>query len=154
MAGADGNLAVKAGERDVNDFFFLLRVKVLSRNCTSRVLQAHRNPALGFGSAFCNQEKVKLLLSAVKIKPSRLWRGCVRCASRSSWAQHCKRIRKPSFSSEKSEFGAAARKGTLWPSSGAKEMVWLLQGVMKWWRDPAKRPKAAGHKAENENCWC
>lgn len=55
---------------------------------------------------------------------------------------------------KKSEFGATARKGTSWSSSGAKEMVWLLQGVMKWWRDPAKRPKAAGHKAENENWRC
>lgn len=32
--------------------------------------------------------------------------------------------------------------------SGAKKNILLLQGVMKWWRDPAKRQKATDHRRQ------
>lgn len=34
------------------------------------------------------------------------------------------------------------------PLSGAKTTLLLLQGVMKWWRDPAKRQKATDHRRQ------
>jgi len=137
--------------------------EVLSRNCPAGLEQAHRNPALDVCSTFSHQQRQSFssLLRGSERRwltwqRSRLRRGRVRSAERSSWGRCCNTFRKGSFSSRRKKFGTAARKGTSKSSSTvwSKEEHFVASGCDEMVERPcqgAKGNRSQEAQVENEN---